>query len=49
MVVHIKIATPEKLTKSQKKLFEQLLEELPIDNTPTEKGVFEKVKNFFSG
>ena len=49
LVVHVKVVTPEKLTKSQRKLFEQLLEELPADNAPMEKGVFEKVKDFFAG
>ena len=49
LLVHVKVLTPEKLTKSQRKLFEQLLEELPTDNTPMEKGVFEKVRDFFSG
>ena len=49
LVVHVKVLTPEKLTKSQRKLFQQLLDELPADNAPIEKGVFEKVKDFFAG
>ncbi len=49
LVVHVKVVTSEKLTKSQRKLFEQLLGELPADNAPMEKGVFEKVKDFFAG
>ena len=49
LVVHVKVVTPEKLTKSQRTLYEQLLEELPADNAPMEKGVLEKVKDFFAG
>ena len=49
LVIHIKVSIPDKLTKSQRTLFEQLLEELPVDNTPVEKGMFEKVRNFFTG
>lgn len=48
VVVHAKVVVPEKLNKEQRKLFEILLDELPADNTPTEKGVFEKVKDFFT-
>jgi hypothetical protein len=28
-------------------LFEQLRDTLPVDNAPAEKGLFEKVKNYF--
>ena len=49
LVVHVKVVIPDKLTKAQRKLFEQLLEELPTDNAPMEKGVFEKVRDFFAG
>ena len=49
LIIHTKGSTPQKLTKTQRKLFEQLLEDLPVDNNPVEKGVFEKVKDFFSG
>lgn len=49
LIIHTKVSTPQKLTKTQRKLFEQLLEDLPVDNNPVEKGVFEKVKDFFSG
>jgi molecular chaperone DnaJ len=47
LVVHIKVAVPSKLNREQRKLFEQLLDVLPADNTPTEKGIFEKVKDYF--
>ena len=48
LVIHIKVVVPAKMTKPQRQLFEQLLDELPADNTPTEKGIFEKVKNYFT-
>jgi molecular chaperone DnaJ len=49
LVVHLKVSVPNKLNREQRKLFEQLLDILPVDNTPTEKGLFEKVKDYFSG
>ena len=48
LVVHLKVAVPSKLTKEQRKFFESLLEVLPVDNTPTEKGIFDKVKDYFT-
>ena len=47
IVVHLDVKTPTKLTRDQKKLFEQLRETLPADNQPAEKGIFEKVKDYF--
>ena len=47
LVVHIKVAVPPKLTSDQRKHFEALLELLPANHEPSEKGVFEKVKDFF--
>jgi molecular chaperone DnaJ len=47
IVVHLEVKTPMKLTRDQKKLFEQLRETLPADNQPAEKGIFEKVKDYF--
>jgi molecular chaperone DnaJ len=47
IVVHIDVRTPTRLTKDQKRLFEQLRETLPADNQPAEKGIFEKVKDYF--
>lgn len=47
IVVHIEVKTPTKLTKDQKRLLEQLRETLPADNQPAEKGIFEKVKDYF--
>jgi molecular chaperone DnaJ len=47
LVVHIDVRIPSKLTRDQRKLFEQLAETLPISNDPHEKGLFEKVKDLF--
>jgi molecular chaperone DnaJ len=47
IVAHLDVRTPAKLTREQKKLFEQLRETLPADNQPAEKGIFEKVKDYF--
>lgn len=47
IVVHIEVNTPTRLTREQKKLLEQLRETLPTDNQPAERGIFEKVKDYF--
>ncbi|HTA46740.1 MAG TPA: molecular chaperone DnaJ [Bryobacteraceae bacterium] len=47
IVVHIDVRIPSKLTREQRKLFEQLAETLPVNNEPHEKGLFEKVKDLF--
>jgi molecular chaperone DnaJ len=47
LYVHIDVRTPARLTREQRKLLEQLRETLPVDNAPAEKGLFEKVKNYF--
>lgn len=47
LVAHIIVKVPTKLSREQKKLFEQLAETLPVDNEPHEKGLFEKVKDYF--
>jgi molecular chaperone DnaJ len=48
LIVHIVVRVPTKLSKEQKKLFEVLAETLPVNNEPHEKGIFEKVKDFFN-
>ena len=48
LYVHIDVQVPKKLTKDQRKLFEQLQEMLPADNAPHQKSVFEKVRDFFT-
>ena len=38
---------PPKLTRDQRKLFEQLRDQLPVENEPREKGIFDKVRDYF--
>jgi molecular chaperone DnaJ len=46
--VHIEVRIPARLTREQRKLFDLLRATLPVDNSPVEKGLFDKVKDFFS-
>jgi molecular chaperone DnaJ len=48
LYVHVDVQIPTKLTREQRKLFEQLRETLPVENEPQEKGIFDKVKDLFS-
>ena len=47
LFVHVEVKIPTKLTREQRKLFERLRETLPEDNKPAERGLFEKVKDYF--
>jgi molecular chaperone DnaJ len=47
LYVHVDVRVPTKLTREQRKLFEQLRELLPTENEPSEKGIFDKVKDYF--
>jgi molecular chaperone DnaJ len=47
LFVHVDVKMPTKLTKEQRKLFEQLRDLLPAENEPEDKGLFEKVKDYF--
>lgn len=47
LYVHVEVRTPSKLTRDQRKLFEQLRDTLPAENEPEEKGLFDKVKDYF--
>src|SRR5579884_1846697 len=47
LIVHLEVRTPVKLTKEQRRLFEQLRETLPEENEPQEKGLLDKVKDMF--
>jgi molecular chaperone DnaJ len=38
---------PSKLTREQRKLFEQLRDTLPVENHPAEKSLLGKVKDYF--
>ena len=46
--VHVNVRVPKKLTRDQRRAFEQLAEMLPAENELHEKGLFEKVKDFFA-
>lgn len=47
LFVHIEVRTPAKLTREQRKLLEALRETLPAENEPREKGIMDKVKDYF--
>jgi molecular chaperone DnaJ len=47
LYVHVDVQVPKKLTREQRKLFEELGHVLPAENVPHEKSVFEKVRDFF--
>ena len=47
LYVHVDVRVPTKLTREQRKLLEQLRDVLPAENEPHEKGVFERVKDYF--
>jgi len=47
ILVHIQVKMPTRLNREQRKLLEQLRDTLPVDNRPAEKGLFEKVKDYF--
>ena len=48
LILHLKVVVPAKLSREQRKLFEQLLEMLPADNQPAEKGILDRVKDYFT-
>jgi molecular chaperone DnaJ len=48
LIVEIRVQTPSKLSKAQKELLRQLSETMVVENTPTSRGLFEKVKEMFS-
>ncbi len=48
LIAQVVVQTPKKLTKIQKELLRQLGESLTMENTPTPRGIFEKVKEIFT-
>jgi molecular chaperone DnaJ len=48
LIVEVRVQTPGKLNKQQKDLLRQLSETLTVENTPTSRGIFDKVKDIFS-
>jgi molecular chaperone DnaJ len=48
LIVEIRVATPSKLNKAQKELLRQLGETMQVENTPTSRSLFSKMKDMFS-
>ncbi len=48
LIVHIEVKTPRKLSREQKRLFEQLRDTLPAENEPEEKSLLEKLKDYLA-
>jgi molecular chaperone DnaJ len=48
LIVQVVVETPKKLTRVQKELLRQLGETMRVENTPTPRGLLEKVKEMFS-
>ena len=48
LIAQLVVQTPKKLSKIQKELLRQLGETLTVENTPTPRGLFEKVKEIFT-
>ncbi len=47
LFVNVDVKIPSKLSREQRKLFEQLRETLPVENEPQEKSLLDKVKDYF--
>jgi molecular chaperone DnaJ len=47
LFVHVDVKIPTKLTREQRKLFEQLRQTLPEENEPHDKSILDKVKDYF--
>jgi molecular chaperone DnaJ len=48
LIVHLEVKIPTRLTREQRQIFEQLRETLPVNNEPDEKGLLDKVKEYFT-
>jgi len=48
LIVEVRVATPSKLTKPQRELMRQLGETMTVENTPTSRSLFAKMKDMFS-
>lgn len=48
LIVEIRVQTPAKLNKQQKELLRQLAETMEVENIPTSRGIFDKVKEMFN-
>jgi len=48
LIVEVRVATPLKPTKAQRELLRQLSETMLVENTPTSRSLFAKMKDIFS-
>jgi molecular chaperone DnaJ len=48
LIVEVRVSTPTKLSKQQKELMRQLGETMEVENTPTSRGLLDKMKEIFS-
>ncbi len=48
LIVEIRVATPSRLNKAQRDLLKQLSETMLVENTPTSRSLFAKMKDIFS-
>ena len=48
LYVEFEVRIPQKLTREQRRLFEQLRETLPAENEPKDNTLLDKVKNYFT-
>jgi molecular chaperone DnaJ len=48
LIVQVVVRTPTKLTKAQKEKLQELAATLKVENTPTSRGLLDKVKEMFS-
>ncbi len=46
--MEVRVQTPSKLNKQQKELMKQLAETMTVENAPTSRGLFDKVKDMFN-
>lgn len=46
LVIHIDVTIPQKLTREQRRLMEQMRDLLPIENEPHEKSLIDKIKDY---
>ena len=48
LIVEVRVHTPSKLNKQQKELMKQLAETMTVENAPTSRGLFDKVRDIFN-
>jgi molecular chaperone DnaJ len=48
LIVEVRVQTPVKLTKAQRDLMKQLQETVTVENIPSRRGLFDKVKDIFN-